>query len=258
MAAFDINELLGSADKYKIEVDDLLENPAVRVPICLCLDTSGSMQTAGKIKDLNEGVRNFVDSLLDDEVACDAAELCIIKMGGSNPELVCDFEPLYKVKQHDEIGNFNAYGKTPMGQAIQMGLRALNDRKARYKATSTDYYRPWLVIMSDGVSTDSDKIMDQAKEYVLSLVEAKKVVCIPIVIGNDTNGIRQLSMFTPEGSAFTLQSVKIKEFFNYLSASVSRVSCSAQTAQDNPTEILKREAKSIMTWVAGSAESHLS
>lgn len=256
--AHNIDELLNDSNKYKIEVDDLLENSAVRVPICLCLDTSGSMDDNNKIGDLNEGISDFIKTLLDDDVACDAAELCIIQMGGDAPKVICDFEPLYKVAQHEEIGNFVAMGRTPMGQAVEMGIRSLNERKARYKATSTDYYQPWLVIMSDGVSTDSSAKMQEAQDFVLSLVEAKKLVCIPIVIGNKANGIEQLSNFTVEGSAFTLDSVKIKEFFRYLSMSVSRVSCSGQTAQKDPKEILREEAKSVMSWVVGSAERHLS
>ena len=250
--AFDVNKLFENEKtnnrEMSIDIEELLDNPTVRVPICLCLDTSGSMGNNNKISDLNEGVSEFINILLDDEVACDAAELCVIQMGGDQPKMICDFEPLHRVAKHSEIGNFKAMGRTPIGQAVQMGVRALNERKAKYKATSTDYYQPWLVIMSDGVSTDSKDVMKEAQYYVRELVTAGKLVTIPVIIGENAEGHKQLAGFTDSDGAFTLNSLKIKEFFKYLSASVSRVSCSSQTVKMDPVEQIKKVAGNSMVW----------
>ena len=39
-----------------VRLEDLINNPTARVPVCLCLDTSGSMD-GQPINELNEGVR---------------------------------------------------------------------------------------------------------------------------------------------------------------------------------------------------------
>lgn len=252
--AFDVNRLFESENEknkqreMNVDIADLLDNAAVRVPICLCLDTSGSMANNNKIDDLNSGIKDFIQFLLEDEVAKDSAELCIIQMGGDTPKMICDFEPLYKVIQHPEIGNFRPMGRTPMGQAVEMGIRALNERKARYKATATDYYQPWLVIMSDGVSTDPAELMDEAQRFVLSLIASKKLVSIPVVIGENADGHKQLAGFSENEGAFTLNALKIKEFFKYLSSSVSRVSSSNSAMQVNPVEEIKQRAAGIIAW----------
>lgn len=39
-----------------LRLEDLVNNPTARVPICLCLDVSGSMDGA-PIQELNQGIR---------------------------------------------------------------------------------------------------------------------------------------------------------------------------------------------------------
>ena len=57
-----------------LRLEDLVNNPTARVPVCLCLDTSGSMQ-GDPIRELNGGVRFFYDAIRDDETALYAAEI---------------------------------------------------------------------------------------------------------------------------------------------------------------------------------------
>ena len=42
-----------------ISLKDLIDNPTPRVPVCLCLDTSGSM-SGSPINELNEGIKLFM------------------------------------------------------------------------------------------------------------------------------------------------------------------------------------------------------
>ena len=46
---------------------DLVENPTARVPVCLCLDVSGSM-SGDPINELNRGVKQFYDAIRNDSV----------------------------------------------------------------------------------------------------------------------------------------------------------------------------------------------
>ena len=38
-----------------VRMEDLVNNPTARVPVCLCLDVSGSM-SGEKISELNQGI----------------------------------------------------------------------------------------------------------------------------------------------------------------------------------------------------------
>ena len=51
-----------------VRLEDLVNNPTARVPVCLCLDTSGSMGGM-PIDELNEGVRLFYEAIREDETA---------------------------------------------------------------------------------------------------------------------------------------------------------------------------------------------
>ena len=51
-----------------LNFDDLVDNPTARVPVCLCLDTSGSMYGT-PIQELNDGVRLFYEAISEDETA---------------------------------------------------------------------------------------------------------------------------------------------------------------------------------------------
>ena len=51
-----------------VRLEDLINNPTARVPVCLCLDTSGSMD-GQPINELNEGVRLFYEAIREDETA---------------------------------------------------------------------------------------------------------------------------------------------------------------------------------------------
>ena len=62
-------------------------NTTARVPVCLCLDVSGSMQ-GHPINELNAGVRLFYDTIRKDEMAFSAADIAIVTFGG-NREAKC-------------------------------------------------------------------------------------------------------------------------------------------------------------------------
>ena len=65
-----------------VRLEDLVNNPTARVPVCLCLDTSGSMGGM-PIDELNEGVRLFYEAIREDETALYSAEVSIVTFGGN-------------------------------------------------------------------------------------------------------------------------------------------------------------------------------
>ena len=73
----------------KISADDLVENPTPRVPVSLCIDTSGSMM-GDKIRELVEGVNQFYNAIDADDDAHDAAEVSVVEFN-SGVSLLQDY-----------------------------------------------------------------------------------------------------------------------------------------------------------------------
>jgi len=203
----------------EIFLEDLVSNPTTRVPIALVLDTSASM-SGEPIRELNEGYKLFLNELEKDEVARFSAEVCVVTFGGK-VEIVQDFTTLDYV---EKSVNFTASGYTPMGEAVLTALNLLEKRKQLYKTTGIDYHQPWLVLMTDGAPTDD---ISEAVQQVQYLLESRKLVVFPVAIGPYAN-MNILKKFTiPKRPPLKLQGLKFKEFFQWLSRSVSNVSRSS-------------------------------
>lgn len=203
-------------DDTCITEQDLLENPTARVPVLLCLDTSGSM-SGQPIRELAEGVELFYREVTEDELACHSVEIAIVTFGGT-VQTHADFGP---VQQRPDL-SFTASGATPMGRAVLEGLRRLEERKSDYKSHGVDYYQPWLVLMTDGAPTDD---ITEAASRCSALVEARQLTVFPIGIGPQAN-LETLARFSPRRTPLRLQGLEFRKFFEWLSKSVQRVSAS--------------------------------
>ncbi len=210
--------------KNNYSINDLVDNPTQRVPICLCLDTSGSMQ-GEPIKELNKGLKIFFDALKNDEIALYAADVCIITYGhetGKEVRCISDFSG---IECKPELPTLEEGGLTPMGEAVNLGLDLLEARKNEYKEKGIDYYQPWLVLMTDGVPYgDKDpKAVARAQKRTTDMVNNKKLVVFPIGIGENAD-MEELAKFSPKNAPLRLKNLNFGKFFAWLSASVSKTS----------------------------------
>lgn len=216
---------------------DLISNPTPRVPVVLCLDTSGSMLGA-PINELNRGVQQFYQELMNDEVARYAAEISIVTFGGS-VHCVQDFGDITRQTVSPMSA---AMGHTPMGEALIMALDRLESRKQQYKDAGVDYFQPWLVIMTDGQPNGDQEILSNAIARISSMVASKKLTVFPIAIGDeaDTHILKKIS----SKPAMHLKGLKFVEFFQWLSRSVAYMS------QSMPGEVIKLPKANIEDWLA--------
>lgn len=201
-------------DDLEIKIGELTENPSARVPVCLCLDVSGSMDGA-PIKELNEGVGQFFAEVRNNKLAKYSADICIITFGSSVQKLV-DFRSVDK----QVIPVLEANGATPMGEAVRLALDTLELRKREYQTVGVDYYQPWLVVMTDGQPTDD---LSEAIQRVHEMVNARKLTVFPIGIGANADLV-QLGKFSPNRGPLRLKGLAFAEFFAWLSKSIVRTS----------------------------------
>lgn len=219
-----------------VRIEDLVNNPTARVPVCLCLDTSGSMEGM-PINELNEGVSLFYEAIREDETALYSAEVSIVTFGG-NAQCIVNFASL-EVQPNTPI--LTANGMTPMGEAVNMGLDLLEQRKNEYKDRGVDYYQPWLVLMTDGAPNGDSAELSRAINRTADLVNQKKLTVFPIGIGPDAD-MGVLAQFSPKRPPLKLQGLKFREFFAWLSKSVSK------TSQSTPGESVKLDVEGIKGW----------
>ena len=219
-------------ERYVLRQEDLIENPTARVPICLVLDVSSSMNGA-PITELNEGVKLFFDAIRTDAVAQYAAEICVVTFGDSVTKKV-DFMSI----ERQEVPALYAMGLTPMGEGITMALDLLEARNEDYKRAGVDYYQPWMVVMTDGAPTDD---ITAAAARIIALVAGKKLTVFPIAIGDAAN-MTTLATLSPTRPPLRLQGLNFREFFTWLSRSVSRVS------QSMPGESVELDVAGIQAW----------
>lgn len=247
-----------------INLDDLENNPTPRVPVCLCLDTSGSMgrivrgeiQNTGRtvfkdgqnwnivtggvsaIEDLNEGINEFFDAIRSDEVAAYSTEVCVITFGGNKAEII---SPFATVDQLDTSFSLKAEGRTYMGEAVNMALDCLENRKEAYKKKGIDYFQPWLVIMTDGAPNGSPSELETAISRTQEMVNDRKLTVFPLGVGPDAD-MSTLAKFSPKRSPLKVRETKYKEFFEWLSQSVTT------TSQSMPGEKQKLDVEGIQGW----------
>ena len=198
--------------------NDLINNPSTRCACMLVLDTSASM-AGTPIDQLNIGLQQFIQELQSDELAAYSVEVGVITAGGNVQEAL----PFTTAESIGSIRPLQADGVTPLGEAVSLALHQLEQRKTEYKRNGVAYYQPWLVIISDGIPTDS---WQDAAIRSREMTERKQLVCLPVgVAGADLGTLGAFS----NKPAMPLEGLKFQEFFQWLSASMSRVSASNST-----------------------------
>ena len=189
---------------------ELADNPTARVPICVLLDVSQSM-AGDPIRELNEGIKLFIDEILSDDMTRYSADIAMLTFGGVVKK-VFDFGSI----EDQEVPEFKAYSTKPMAKAVLEALEMLEERKKAYKDNGVDYFQPWLVLMTDGCATDDPSLIEAAAKKTNELIDNKKLVLFPIAIGHHVD-FEQIAKFGEEPKR--LEGLKFKEFFDWLKKS---------------------------------------
>lgn len=202
---------------WAVELND--ENPDPRVSCVVLVDVSGSMQ-GQPIAALEQGYAAFTHYLNNDALASKRVEVAVVTFGNVATVLV----PMQEARSLRPT-RFTASGRTNMAAGIHLALDIIEDRKAAYKAAGLQYYRPWILLLTDGQANHDGFNQAVAR---LNAVEMARGVTIFAVGAGPYVDWQQLSRLSVQRSPAPLDGLKYEELFEWLSASLSNVSNSTE------------------------------
>jgi len=195
---------------------------------CLCvlvLDVSGSMHGA-PIKELNNGLQDFHKEISADDSTNQKLEVCLMTFNHrvttvQNPALVGNFT----------MPRLSADGSTAMVTAVNEAIDKVAARKQWYKDTGQNYYRPWIILITDGEPDPEQDIAGLAARIEAD-TNAKRYAFLPIgvedanmsVLGQIANGMPVMKM----------KGLQFSSFFKWLSASIGGAITNAEGGQSAP------------------------
>ena len=190
---------------------------------CLCtliLDTSGSMG-GEPIRELNRGLQEFYAAIEEDLIAANRLEVSIITFGSQiktiqEPSLIENFD----------MPNLQPNGTTRLVDAVREAVRKTEQRKQWYKETGQPYYRPIIVLITDG-EPDKDQDVQGLSIEIKDGVETKKFTFFGLgVKGYNHNILQQIC--PPSAPPMPISGYKFSEFFKWLSNSIGIITKSKE------------------------------
>ena len=182
---------------------------------CLCVlvvDVSGSM-SGEPINQLNKGLKEFHNEVISDFVASQRLEVSIVTFGSS---VSCIQEP--NLVNNFQMPTLSTNGSTKMVDGIRLAMELVDTRKQWYRETGQNYYRPMIVLITDG-EPDADQDIIGLSAEVSNKLESKSFMFYSLgVKGYNHHKLNQVCSTPPP---LPLDGYKFGEFFKWLSNSIS-------------------------------------
>ena len=209
-------ENIESLQPSLIEDVEFAENQEPRCPCVLLLDTSSSME-GEPIASLNAGLRAFRTDILEDPVAPKRVEVAVVTFD-TTVRIVQDFVTADRF----EPPVLTAQGATHTGAAVNTALDLVHERKNRYKEAGIPYYRPWVLMITDGdPQGELFLFVQDAARRVKKEVGEHRLVFFTVATENAQTYQLFRMGFAP---ILKLDGLKFNELFVWLSRSMQAVS----------------------------------
>jgi uncharacterized protein YegL len=209
-------------DVWSVDLND--QNPDPRVACVVLCDVSKSM--AGEpIAALERGFASFCDYLHNEVLASKRVEVAVVTFGTAATVVV----PMQEARTLQPI-SFTASGTTNMAAGIHLALDIIEDRKHAYKVAGLQYYRPWILLLTDGKPNAAGFDAAVAR---LNAAESSRGVIVFAVGAGPRVDFRQLERISVQRNPAPLDGLKYAELFAWLSASLSNVSNSQDHASSD-------------------------
>ncbi len=191
-----------------------------KLSICFCLDVSGSMikkvpgSERRKIDVMMDSFRVIFDGINQSDDIASFADIGVLTFG----------ERIKTLMEFDRIHNqkFPAtpkpYGATPLASVILKANDMLDNRVENFKNKGVKVYMPWLVILTDGQSTEPS-LNKRAREVLLDKNRIKdRMIVITVGIGDEKDiDIEYLNDISNIGKCIVAKDIeKLPQIFEVL------------------------------------------
>lgn len=212
---------------------------------CLCvllLDVSGSMRkpvsdgsTERRIDKLNEAIASFYDDVVNAKNGVSKQtkgmlEVAIVAFD-QEPKLI---RPPKLLSREDEPPVLQERGSTT--ETVAALDYVINDiiaeQKKFYAETGQKYYRPWIVLITDGNPTSSEESIERISKLITKKVNDRKFTIIGIGVGDKVSmsGLKRITA----NRALPLKDMRFAAFFSWLSNSLSNI---AKSTEDDTVDL---------------------
>jgi uncharacterized protein YegL len=204
---------------------------------CLCvlvLDVSASME-GEPINQLNRGIQAFYNDITSNSTTSNRLEVCLIEFSAEAKVLV---EP--SLSENFTMPTLKTISTTALVDGVKLGIEKVMERKNWYKETKQKYYRPWVILITDGLP-DRNQDIDGLATQIKKDVENKSYFFFALgVEGADMNILKSIS--SPSMPPEMLEGLKFSDFFKWLSASMTNITSSKDgdsVSMANPASWMK-------------------
>lgn len=128
----------------------------------LLLDVSSSMGWGDRAIDkLNEGIKRFKNSVMNDSIAKKRVDVALITFA-SEVHVISDFAPVSNMPTPE----LSAEGRTDMAEGILTAIKLVKERTHMYQQLGTPCHKPWIFMITDGASTSTYQKMAEAAQQI--------------------------------------------------------------------------------------------
>lgn len=200
--------------------DNVASNQARPLPVIVLADISGSMNDNGKMDSLKHALIDMVTSFKEASASALETEIfiSIITFGNNSANIVLAPESATNVANNPqklkEIQALQANGNTPLGLALTKLADLLED-KSIFPSRA---YRPYLILVSDGMPNDK---WEAPLQRLQSSKRAQKAIRLALAIGADADE-KMLSAFINNSEISVIKAnnaAEIKKFFKCVTIS---------------------------------------
>ncbi len=179
------------------ELDDMREDTITKLAVCLCVDTSNSLNMTQK-EEIKEGITRYLNSIRENNKSLHSVDLSIVSYGG-RPRLLREFSTLAEDNEGPEFTYEINFG-TKLNSAIEMALLLLDEKQKFYDNNDIPSYLPELIIIG---GSRPDDHLDGAAEQIKELTDAAGLTHFVFSVGEGE--------FTKDLSKLIVSSVGLQE-----------------------------------------------
>jgi uncharacterized protein YegL len=193
-------------------LNDFLIQKARQLPVIVAVDRSGSMSADGKIDALNIALKDFIDSIKNEDSAKAEIQIALFSFGDDNA--TCDLS--LTAIDNAVFQTYSASGRTPMGKAFKLMKELVEDRNQ----IPSRSYKPTIVLLTDGQPNDE---WQNPMYELINDGRSAKAFRIAMAIGDDADK-KMLSKFvsSPEYLITGESARDIRKFFRFVTMSVTQ------------------------------------